>query len=322
MPWIESHQSLSRHRKTLHAVALLQVDKHKLIGHLHELWWWGLDNADIEGSLGHTPPAVIAQAAEWPIEDADRFVDALITARFMARLPDGALVLHDWYDYAGRLAESREDGRRGNHERWHVQRGVVDPTCRYCRSDSGANQGRLGGRLGGDIGGDSPPESTNLPNQDNLPNQEEDDDAREAAPLNSAAAVPDERTDDTPARRQVIEHYCRATQRTPFAIGEDDRRDIEAALELTGGDPAPIIAAMEALLARRKQGPKRGEPIASFAYFLSIFKRQAPAEIAAARDSPSGKGRPQTNGGVTRGTKGGDPGEYDDGEYAGVFGDG
>lgn len=44
MAWIESHQTLSRHRKTLRAAALLHVDRHKMIGHLHELWWWALDN--------------------------------------------------------------------------------------------------------------------------------------------------------------------------------------------------------------------------------------------------------------------------------------
>lgn len=158
--------------------------------------------------------------------------------------------------------------------------------------------------------------------RDELGKRDDDARAREAAPQNFAAAVPDERADDTPARRQVIEHYCRAMQRTPFTVSEDDRRDIEAALELTGGDAAPIIAAIDALLERRKHGRKRNEPIASFAYFLHTFQRQAPAEIAAARDSPSGKGRPRKNGGVTRGTKGGAPGVYDDGEYAGVFGDG
>ena len=52
MAWIESHQSLSRHRKTLAVVAELKVDRHKLIGHLHELWWWALDNATAEGALG------------------------------------------------------------------------------------------------------------------------------------------------------------------------------------------------------------------------------------------------------------------------------
>lgn len=119
--------------------------------------------------------------------------------------------------------------------------------------------------------------------RDGMGKEDDDAGAREDTP---PATPPDERADDTPARRQVIEHYCRATERTPFTVSEQDKQDIEQALSITGGDPVPIIAAMDALLERRKRGPKRQEPIASFAYFLSIFERQAPAEIAAARASP------------------------------------
>jgi hypothetical protein len=123
MPWIESHQSLARHRKTLEAVALLRVDRHKLIGHLHELWWWGLDNADSSGMVGHAPPEALAAAAGWPLRDANRFVEALRTAGFLDQTEDG-YVLHDWYDYAGRMIQKRaankqrmQDARAANVQR-------------------------------------------------------------------------------------------------------------------------------------------------------------------------------------------------------------
>lgn len=107
MAWIESHQSLSRHRKTLTAAALLKTDRHKVIGHLHELWWWGLDNADIHGNLGLVPDDMIAEGAGWPVKEASRFVDALVSARFLERKSDGSVILHDWYDFAGKLNERR-----------------------------------------------------------------------------------------------------------------------------------------------------------------------------------------------------------------------
>lgn len=52
---------------------------------------------------------------------------------------DGDWQFHDWDDYnesaeaaeAVKVAE-REAGRRGNHERWHVKRGVVAKSCPFC----------------------------------------------------------------------------------------------------------------------------------------------------------------------------------------------
>src|SRR5262245_4669036 len=116
MAWIESHQSLSRHRKTLEVVAALHVDRHKLIGHLHQLWWWGLDNADTEGKLGPVTSQALADAAEWSGRDAAKFVDALVHAGFLDRLEEGHYVLHDWFDYAGKLNEQRALRRESNRQ--------------------------------------------------------------------------------------------------------------------------------------------------------------------------------------------------------------
>jgi hypothetical protein len=110
MSWIESHQSLARHRKTLALVALLKVDRHKLIGHLQELWWWGLDNADSSGLVGQVASESLAQAAGWRVYDAEHFVQALVTVGFVDVVEDG-YVLHDWYEYAGKLNDQREKNR-------------------------------------------------------------------------------------------------------------------------------------------------------------------------------------------------------------------
>jgi hypothetical protein len=115
MAWIESHQSLSRHRKTLRAAALLKVDRHKLIGHLHELWWWGLDNVPANGSLAGLSDDEIGESAGWP-KGRREFVMALIEAGFIDQRGEERL-LHDWYDYAGKLAEQRAAERERSRRR-------------------------------------------------------------------------------------------------------------------------------------------------------------------------------------------------------------
>jgi hypothetical protein len=107
--WIESHQSLSRHRKTLRAAALLRTDRHKLIGHLHELWWWALDNVPSDGFLNGTLDAEIEGGAEWDGEPG-AFVEALTGAGFIDVRDDGRFI-HDWYEFAGKLLTRREDNR-------------------------------------------------------------------------------------------------------------------------------------------------------------------------------------------------------------------
>lgn len=120
MAWIESHQSLSRHRKTIRAAGRLSVDRATLIGHLHILWWWGLDNVGADGCLGDMEPFEIAAAAEWN-GDATTFVEALVDAGFLDQEEDG-YYLHDWYDYAGKLIERRDAERERSRERRAARR--------------------------------------------------------------------------------------------------------------------------------------------------------------------------------------------------------
>lgn len=71
-----------------------------------ELWWWALDNVKPDGALSGLSAEEIALAASWD-GDAESFVAAMVDAGFIDEL-DGALFLHDWYDYAGKLLEKRE----------------------------------------------------------------------------------------------------------------------------------------------------------------------------------------------------------------------
>lgn len=127
MSWIESHQSLLSHRKTLRLAGLMKADRYKAIGHLHALWWWGLDNADIDGCLSGISALEIAVAAGWPEKSADAFVSALVTAGFVDDR-DGELWLHDWYDYAGKLNERRRKERERSAQRRSQPQDVAQTT--------------------------------------------------------------------------------------------------------------------------------------------------------------------------------------------------
>ncbi len=124
MAWIEAHQSLRKHPKTLRAAAVLHCDRHKFVGHLFCLWWWGLDVADLEGRLPSSVTAeVLADAAEWPPVKASQFVTALLDSGFID-LEGETFVLHDWWQYAGRYNAKRaaNTDRMRNARAEHVQR--------------------------------------------------------------------------------------------------------------------------------------------------------------------------------------------------------
>lgn len=122
MAWIESHQSLRNHPKIVRAARALGISRITMIGHMHCLWWWALDYAQ-DGDLSAFAPEDIAEAAEWD-GDAEAFITALRDAARVGEKPglledeDGSLVIHDWYDYAGKLIDKRRtDAERKRADR-------------------------------------------------------------------------------------------------------------------------------------------------------------------------------------------------------------
>ncbi|GAT33278.1 hypothetical protein TSACC_21691 [Terrimicrobium sacchariphilum] len=102
MAWIESHQQLARHPKTVRLAAKLRINKAQAIGHLHLLWWWTLDYAP-GGDLSVFTSHEISAAAEWQ-RDPNGFLVALKEAGWI----DDDMQIHDWHDYAGKLVDERE----------------------------------------------------------------------------------------------------------------------------------------------------------------------------------------------------------------------
>lgn len=110
MAWIESHQSLRDHPKLKRLARKLGKEAPAAIGYLHLIWWWAMNYAS-DGNISKYDPEDIADAAMWNGE-AGMFMEALIDCEFIDISENGA-VIHDWYDYAGKLLEKREsDAKR------------------------------------------------------------------------------------------------------------------------------------------------------------------------------------------------------------------
>lgn len=115
MAWLEAHQSLQGHPKTRKAAVRLGVPRPQVIGHLFCLWWWALDYAP-DGDVTAFGADDLALAAEWG-GDPELFVAALVECRYgegaglLERTADGRLLIHDWWEYAGKLLQRREKDR-------------------------------------------------------------------------------------------------------------------------------------------------------------------------------------------------------------------
>lgn len=116
--WIKTSISLPRHPKTRRAAKLLGISTADLIGRLVMIW---------STALEFYPDGVypsgdeLCRAAEWPLDDKERFLDALARAGEPARagfiefdrMPGESEVidmiyLHDWTDYSGTLENVRK----------------------------------------------------------------------------------------------------------------------------------------------------------------------------------------------------------------------
>ena len=110
MAWIELHQTLREHKKMFACADTLNLSRIEMIGTLVSLWLWALDNAQ-DGSLAGISEKTIARVCDFPEKKAGKLVSALVDHGFIDF--DGeSYMIHDWYDYAGKLMERREKDRK------------------------------------------------------------------------------------------------------------------------------------------------------------------------------------------------------------------
>jgi hypothetical protein len=104
MAWIRSHDELPTHPKTRKVARRLGVNIPTVIGHLHVLWYWCLTHRP-DGRLENMDADDIADAAGWD-GDGEPFVASLKAAGWLDD-DGGTLVVHDWWDGAGKTIKSR-----------------------------------------------------------------------------------------------------------------------------------------------------------------------------------------------------------------------
>jgi hypothetical protein len=126
--WLEIHQGLPDHPKTFALAQRLDICNEQAVGHLLRLWHWAMDNAP-DGIIIAINAQMIADVMHWR-GDARQLVDAL-TARmgahegWLAQREDGAFIIHDWSEYAGRLVERRrQDAARKRMARDNKSAGI------------------------------------------------------------------------------------------------------------------------------------------------------------------------------------------------------
>ena len=115
MAWIELHQTLREHMKMFACADTLNLSRIEMIGTLVSLWLWALDNAQ-DGSLEGVSDKTIARVCDFPEKKAGKLMEALLKHGFVERDGDH-YIIHDWYDYAGKLRRIKRDSgrfRRGN----------------------------------------------------------------------------------------------------------------------------------------------------------------------------------------------------------------
>lgn len=106
MAWLQVHQTLKDHRKLFDAADELEITPPHMMGLLVSFWLWALDNAP-KGDLTGITPRMIARAAQWDGEP-EKLAETLIRAGWIDKNKDGALEIHDWYEYAGKLIDQRQ----------------------------------------------------------------------------------------------------------------------------------------------------------------------------------------------------------------------
>lgn len=123
MAWIESHDQIGDHPKTLRLATLLGVRVPEAVGLLHLLWHFTLRYAWRDGDLKRFKSVSISKNSKYEGSPA-KFINCLQKAGFL----DGFKV-HDWLDFSGRLVADRIRYEKANKTRTEPVRNpyVVPP---------------------------------------------------------------------------------------------------------------------------------------------------------------------------------------------------
>lgn len=142
MAWIELHEYVWNHPKTVMLSHLLGISKTYAVAHMAKLWTWCIRYAP-DGRLHNNsvgiPSEILAESADYN-GNAQNFVEALIKSGYVDQTDEG-LVIHDWHQYAGKIealkAYDRERKRRQKERSRHSI--GIPQEIRGVPADSGIN---------------------------------------------------------------------------------------------------------------------------------------------------------------------------------------
>ena len=137
MAWIESHQAIERHPKTIELMTRMGWDLDTTVGKLHRLWWWCVDYAE-DGDLRKHNDARIGAAVGLNGEASKRFIEAMVASGWIDRKP--YFRVHDWWDHIGLFLQSKY---KRYPDKWKRVRGLYQGNRSSNRSRNGcvtANQ--------------------------------------------------------------------------------------------------------------------------------------------------------------------------------------
>lgn len=101
MPWIESHDDVWEHHKTIKLCQALDIGLVQAVGHLTSIWHFVLRNAWRDANLEAWGDDGIERAARWE-GTKGRFVKAMRIAGYLDHH-----VVHGWLERAGKLVNDR-----------------------------------------------------------------------------------------------------------------------------------------------------------------------------------------------------------------------
>lgn len=133
MAWIESHQALGHHPKTIALAEELHCSLATAVGYLHYLWWWALDYAQ-DGVVRTRAQAPASRASQWRGKP-EVFWQALVATGFADVVDQECqtMAIHDWSEYAGRLIVVRNKDAERKRE-WRRSTGRPGPATRTSAS--------------------------------------------------------------------------------------------------------------------------------------------------------------------------------------------
>lgn len=201
--WMKIDDGLHTHRKT-RAVTKSHPDKRRDAAPMG-MWVLAGSWAAQNGTEGWVPEDELDR---WE-DDWQTLATRLVRAGYWwPHMKDGepGYGFTDWHDYNDPADLASRSGTYGNHVRWHINEGRVDPECDHCPKEPDEDEDRgeiapdIGGRSGGDSGAISGGESRSgsgaiaLPEPEPLPEPDPNPNPGAAIAIRSQGETPTAQT--------------------------------------------------------------------------------------------------------------------------------